>query len=32
VEALAKASGARVIRQHVPEDFTALSAFPAPLE
>ncbi|WP_232536893.1 N-acyl homoserine lactonase family protein [Cystobacter fuscus] len=32
VEALAKASGARVIRQHVPEDFTALPAFPAPLE
>ncbi|SEK97916.1 Metallo-beta-lactamase superfamily protein [Stigmatella aurantiaca] len=32
VEALAKASGARVIRQHVPEDFAALPAFPAPLE
>ena len=32
VEALAKDSGARVIRQHVPEDFTALPAFPAPLE
>ncbi|RKH17964.1 N-acyl homoserine lactonase family protein [Corallococcus sp. CA047B] len=32
VEALAKDSGARVIRQHVIEDFTALPAFPAPLE
>jgi len=32
VEALAKESGARVIRQHVPEDFAALPAFPAPLE
>lgn len=32
VEALAKESNARVIRQHVPEDFAALPAFPAPLE
>ncbi|MCY1043601.1 N-acyl homoserine lactonase family protein [Corallococcus sp. bb12-1] len=32
VEALAKDSNARVIRQHVLEDFAALPAFPAPLE
>jgi N-acyl homoserine lactone hydrolase len=32
VEALARASGARVIRQHVPDDFAALPTFPAPLE
>jgi N-acyl homoserine lactone hydrolase len=32
VEALAKATGARVVRQHVAEDFAALPAFPTPLE
>ncbi|NNB86776.1 N-acyl homoserine lactonase family protein [Corallococcus exiguus] len=32
VEALAKDSNARVIREHVPEDFAALPAFPTPLE
>lgn len=32
VEALAKAAGARVVRQHVAEDFTAMPAFPKPLE
>jgi N-acyl homoserine lactone hydrolase len=32
VEALAKAANAKLIRQHVPEDFAALPAFPAPLE
>ncbi|CAM3580894.1 N-acyl homoserine lactonase family protein [Corallococcus sp. ZKHCc1 1396] len=32
VEALAKDSGARVIQQHVLAHFTALPAFPAPLE
>ena len=32
VEALAKETGARVIRQHVAEDFAALPAFPKPLE
>lgn len=32
VEALATQSGARIIRQHVPEDFAALPAFPAPLQ
>ena len=32
VEALAKESGARIIRQHVPEDFATLPAFPTPLE
>ncbi|RKG82496.1 N-acyl homoserine lactonase family protein [Corallococcus terminator] len=32
VEALAKDSNARVIRQHVLEDFASLPAFPAPLE
>ncbi len=32
VEALAKETGARVIRQHVPEDFAALPAFPMPLQ
>ena len=32
VEALANATGARVIRQHVPEDFAALPAFPTPLQ
>lgn len=32
VEALVKESGARVVRQHVPEDFAALPAFPAALE
>jgi N-acyl homoserine lactone hydrolase len=32
VEALAAATGARVIRQHVAEDFAALPAFPAPLQ
>jgi glyoxylase-like metal-dependent hydrolase (beta-lactamase superfamily II) len=31
VEALASASSARVVRQHVPEDFAALPAFPAAL-
>ncbi|MEZ5996483.1 MAG: N-acyl homoserine lactonase family protein [Hyphomonadaceae bacterium] len=31
VEALAAASRARVIRQHVPEDFAALPSFPEPL-
>lgn len=32
VEALAKSTGARVVRQHVPEDFTSLPAFPAALD
>jgi N-acyl homoserine lactone hydrolase len=32
VEALARDTGARVVRQHVPEDFAALPAFPAALE
>lgn len=32
VEALARESGARIIRQHVPEDFASLPAFPMPLE
>lgn len=32
VEKLASDTGARVISQHVPEDFAALPAFPAPLE
>jgi N-acyl homoserine lactone hydrolase len=32
VEALAKAKNARVVRQHVPEDFTALPKFPKPLQ
>ena len=32
VEALARDTGARVVRQHVVEDFTALPAFPAALE
>jgi hypothetical protein len=32
VEALAAAHNAKVIRQHVPEDLTALPAFPAGLE
>jgi glyoxylase-like metal-dependent hydrolase (beta-lactamase superfamily II) len=32
VEALAKATGARVVRQHVAEDFAALPKFPAALE
>ncbi len=32
VEALARQSGARVVRQHVPEDFASLPAFPAALE
>ncbi len=32
VEALAKETGARVIRQHVPEDFAALPSFPTALE
>jgi N-acyl homoserine lactone hydrolase len=32
VEALARAAGARVVRQHVPEDFAALPTFPTPLE
>ncbi|MDP3739192.1 MAG: N-acyl homoserine lactonase family protein [Hyphomonadaceae bacterium] len=32
VEALAAAHSAKVIRQHVPEDFDALPKFPAPLE
>jgi N-acyl homoserine lactone hydrolase len=31
VEALAASSGARVVRQHVPEDFAALPRFPEPL-
>jgi N-acyl homoserine lactone hydrolase len=31
VEALAASSGARVVRQHVPEDFSALPRFPEPL-
>ena len=31
VEALAAREGARVVRQHVPEDFTSLPAFPAAL-
>lgn len=32
VEALAKESGARIVRQHVPADFASLPAFPAALE
>lgn len=32
VEALAKEHNARVIRQHVPEDFATLPAFPTPLQ
>lgn len=32
VEALAKEHDARIIRQHVPEDFASLPAFPAALE
>jgi glyoxylase-like metal-dependent hydrolase (beta-lactamase superfamily II) len=32
VEALAKATGARVVRQHVAEDFAAMPAFPTPLQ
>jgi N-acyl homoserine lactone hydrolase len=32
VEALAKDSGARIVRQHVPEDFASLPAFPLPLQ
>jgi N-acyl homoserine lactone hydrolase len=32
VEALAAKTGARIVRQHVPADFTALPAFPAPLK
>ncbi|MEO7934685.1 MAG: N-acyl homoserine lactonase family protein [Dokdonella sp.] len=32
VEALAKLTGARIIRQHVPEDFAALPTFPMSLE
>ncbi|HEY8618439.1 N-acyl homoserine lactonase family protein [Phenylobacterium sp.] len=31
VEALARETGARVVRQHVPEDFESLPRFPAPL-
>lgn len=31
VEALARVTGARVIRQHVPEDFAGLPRFPEPL-
>ncbi len=32
VEALAKDTGARIVHQHVPEDFAGLPAFPAALE
>jgi N-acyl homoserine lactone hydrolase len=32
VEALARVTGARVVRQHVPEDLAALPTFPTPLE
>ncbi|MCR5873062.1 N-acyl homoserine lactonase family protein [Phenylobacterium sp. J426] len=32
IEALAAKEKARVVREHVPEDFAALPAFPAPLE
>lgn len=32
VEALARDTGARLVRQHVPADIAALPAFPAPLE
>ncbi len=32
VEALAQQTGARIVRQHVPEDFAALPMFPAPLQ
>lgn len=32
VEALQRETGARLVRQHVPEDVDALPAFPAPLE
>lgn len=32
VEALAKQTGARIVRQHVPEDLAALPTFPTPLE
>jgi glyoxylase-like metal-dependent hydrolase (beta-lactamase superfamily II) len=31
VEALARETNARVVRQHVPEDFEALPRFPQPL-
>ena len=31
VERIATETGARVVRQHVPEDFNAMPAFPAPL-
>jgi N-acyl homoserine lactone hydrolase len=31
VERIATETGARVVRQHVPEDFAAMPAFPAPL-
>jgi hypothetical protein len=31
VEALARETGARVVRQHVPEDIAALPAFPEAL-
>lgn len=32
VEALARETGARVVRQHVPEDFAAMPKFPEPME
>lgn len=32
VEALAKETGARIVRQHVPSDFATMPAFPAALE
>lgn len=32
IEALAKATGARVVREHVPEDFDAFPKFPAALD
>jgi N-acyl homoserine lactone hydrolase len=32
VEALAQQTGARIVRQHVPEDFAALPVFPEPLQ
>jgi glyoxylase-like metal-dependent hydrolase (beta-lactamase superfamily II) len=32
VEALARATGARIIRQHVPEDFASMPAFPKALQ
>ena len=32
IEQIAAETKARVVREHVPEDFTSLPAFPKPLE